>query len=367
MVQKLDKRNGKYSFRYFDIDGHFRRHTCSSLSKKEAELEQLQFLSDLEKSKSDYNGKYNINTLLWKDFCKLFLNHCSNTKTDIASYKYVIKKINELFPDIKYLKDFNRQKIEEFRTKRQREVSQSTVNRNMHCIKSMWTYAVNDLELNCKNQAKGISDFPIPLTRKIIFFTIEQKEKILNEIRPRLKPIVYLCFAFGLRLKEAVNLTWDDVNFNTNRILIHPFKTFKHNPDPVSLPMPTDLIKYLKTLKKTSLYISGAEYTGRTKLANLSADIKAEFHRIVGFGTAHICRHTFITHAKNNPNIKESDIMEIARISNPKILKAYGHYTKEREETIINNIYNTNTITPEDIDKKIKELLKLKSEITVSK
>lgn len=366
MAQKLDKRNGKYSFRYFDIDGKFCRHTCQSLSKKEAEFEQLQFLAELKKSKKDFTGKYNINTLLWTDFCKLFINHCKNTKSDISSYEYVIKKINIFFPDIKYLKDFDRQKIEEFRSKRKAEVSESTINRNMHNIKSMWTYAVNDLELNCKNQAKGISDYPVPITRKIVFFTIEQKNKILKEIKPRLKPIVYLCFSFGLRLKEAVNVKWSDINFTTNRILIHPFKTFKHDPEPVSLPMPTDLIKYLKKLPHTCQYVSGKEYITTTKRANLAADIRQDFIKIVGFGSAHICRHTFITHAKNNPNIKESDIMEIARISNPKILKAYGHYTKERENSIINNIY-ADTTTQEDIDKKINELLELKKKISNKK
>lgn len=121
MVQKLDNRNGKYSFRYFDVDGHFRRHTCSSLSKKEAEIEQMQFLADLKKSKKDYNGKYNIDTLLWQQFIQLYLQYCSNNKTSTTDDSGVIKTIKRLFPDIKYLKDFDREKIEQFRILRKKK------------------------------------------------------------------------------------------------------------------------------------------------------------------------------------------------------------------------------------------------------
>lgn len=362
MVQKLDNRNGKYSFRYFDVDGHFRRHTCSSLSKKEAEIEQMQFLADLKKSKKDYNGKYNIDTLLWQQFIQLYLQYCSNNKTSTTDDSGVIKTIKRLFPDIKYLKDFDREKIEQFRILRKKEVSCSTVNRNMHCIKSMWTFAVNDLELNCKNQAKGIKDFPVSLTQKIEYFTLEEIKKIKQTHIKDLQILFYLMLSFGLRLKEAASIKWEDINFKTNRILIHPYKTFKHNPEPVSLTMPNSLITFLKTIKKENIYVIGKDVSSKKDLATLSQRIKKHLKHLIGHGTAHIFRHTYITHAVNNPNITERDILKTARIKDRKILDVYGHYTVEREKTIANEVYNE-TLEIQEIEEQIKKLEQLKESI----
>ncbi|MBR4633110.1 MAG: site-specific integrase [Elusimicrobia bacterium] len=367
MVQKLDKRNGKYSFRYFDIDGHFRRYTCTSLSKKEAEYEQLQFLSDLKKSKKNHTGKYDIDTLLWQHFTKLYLEYCTNHKATNSNDYGVIKVINRLFPDLKYLKDFDREKIEKFRTLRKSEVSLASINRNMHCIKSMWSFAVNDLELDCKNQAKGISDFPVPIARKIEYFTIDEIKQMLTQTNiPDLKTLYYLMLSFGLRLKEAATIKWEDINFRTNRILIHPYKTFKHNPQPVSLTMPNNLIQYLNSLNKKGVYVIGKEIKTQEQLRNLSQRIKKHLKHLIGHGSAHICRHTYITHAVNNPNIAERDIMKTARINNHKIIEAYGHYTIEREKTIANEVYNVNykkELSIEEIDRQIEELQELKRSI----
>ena len=92
------------------------------------------------------------------------------------------------------------------------------------------------------------------------------------------------------------------------------------------------------------------------------------FKRLVDIDSAHICRHTWITYAINNPKIKERDILKYARISDVKILDAYGHYTKDREGTIANSVYSTsNQLTIEDIDNKIKDLLALKEELLAQK
>lgn len=367
-MQELEERNGKFSFRYFDVDGHFRRHTCVSLLKREAELEQAQFLLDLNKSKTDYNGKYNLDTLLWSHFCKLYYtNHVVANDIEPSAVKTLIKQIDEIL-HIKYLKELNNENINRFIAERRKSVVPSTTNRQLHVIKSMWTYAINTLELNIKSPAKSIKDAPVELIKNIEFFTNDERKKILNQIQPaHIKTICWLMFSFALRIKEAVSVQWQDINFKTGKIFIYPFKTKRTDPNRISLTMPTDFIAYIKKLPRKSDFICGKDYTNKNARSVISKQIKKRFIEIVGKGRSHMCRHTFVSHAINNPEIKDRDIMKVARIKNPKVLEIYAHYTKEREQTIANNIYNIHQITPQEIDKKIKELLELKSKLTKSK
>ena len=365
MSTKFELQGKKLTFRYTDIDGIRKRYTCKSSLKKEAELERNEFLAQLSQSKK-HNGKYNINSLLWSHFCQLYYNnYVIPNEIEPSAVKTLIKQIDEIL-HIKYLKELDNENINRFIAERRKSVVPSTTNRQLHVIKSMWTYAINVLELNIKSPAKSIKDAPTELIKNIDFFTNDERKKILNQIKPEhIKTICWLMFSFALRIKEAVSVQWQDINFKTGKIFIYPFKTKRTDPNRISLTMPTDFIAYIKKLPRKSDFICGKDYTSKNARSVISKQIKKQFIEIVGKGRAHMCRHTFVSHAINNPNIKERDIMKVARIKNPKVLDIYAHYTKEREKTIANEIYNIplQKITIESIDKQIEKLQKMKEKI----
>ena len=365
MSTKFELQGKKLTFRYTDIDGIRKRYTCKSSLKKEAELERNEFLAQLNQSKK-HNGKYNINTLLWSHFCQLYINNyviANNIEPSVI--KALIKQINDILK-IKYLKELDNENINRFIAERRKTVSPATTNRQLHVIKSMWTYAINTLELNVKSPAKSIKDTPTELVKNIDFFTNEERKKILTQIEPtHLKTLCWLMFSFALRLKEAVCVKWADINFQSGKIFIYPHKTKRSDPNQTSLTMPDDFVSYIKKIPHTSEYVCGNDYTSRNAGSIISKQIRLRFKEIVGRGKAHMCRHTFVSHAINNPNIKERDIMKVARIKNPKVLDIYAHYTKEREKTIANEIYNVplQKITVESINKQIEKLQKMKERI----
>lgn len=365
MSTKFELQGKKLTFRYTDIDGIRKRYTCKSTLKKEAELERSIFLSELANSKK-HNGKYNLNTLLWSHFCQLYINnYVMPNNIEPSAVKTLIKQINEIL-HIKYLKELDNENINRFIAERRKTVVPATTNRQLHVIKSMWTYAIDTLELNIKSPAKSIKDAPTELIKNIEFFTNEERTKILNQIKPaHIKTICWLMFSFALRIKEATNIKWEDINFETGRIFIYPYKTKRTDPNQISLTMPDDFISYIKRIPHISDYVCGKDYTSKNARSVISKQIKKQFIEIVGKGRAHMCRHTFVSHAINNPNIKDRDIMKVARIKNPKVLDIYAHYTKEREKTIANEIYNTplQKITIESINKEIEKLQKMKEKI----
>lgn len=363
----LEKRGKYYSFRYSYGGRQFRQNTGES-DRLKAKLFMEDFLHDKRHSKNRVSGGYDIDHLLWEDFKKLYLSYAKSIKVEPGSDRTVINKIDKIVKP-KYLKDLSEAAIRRFMSYRKNidRVKDGTVNRNLHVIKSMWSFAVKHLKVNYPHQAELIKDIPVSIVQKIVYFNMEQKNKILAEAEPmHIRVLSWLMFSFALRLKEAVFVRWKDINFTTNRLLVHPFKTKASSPEPVSLYMPLDFVRFIKTVRHVSPYVCGADYTGRASLNLLSKAIQKEYKILIGFGSAHICRHTWITFAKNNPNIKQSDIMEYARISDPRILKAYGHYTVERERTIANAVYDplsASGLSVAEIDEKIQKLLKLKEDI----
>lgn len=362
----LEKRGKYYSFRYSYGGRQFRQNTGES-DRLRARLFMEDFLHDKRHCKNVISGGYDIDHLLWTDFKKLYLSYADSSKIEPSTDYAVVNKIDAIIRP-KYLKDLSESAIRRFMSYRKNieGVKDGTVNRNLHVIKSMWSFAVKHLKINYPHQAELIRDIPVSIVQKIVYFNLDQKNKILSESEPmHIRILSWLMFSFALRLKEAAHVRWEDINFATNRLLVHPFKTRSANPEPVSLYMPSDFVRFIKTVPHVSPYVCGGDHTIRWKLVRLSHNIRAEYVRLVGFGSAHVCRHTWITFAKNNPNIKQSDIMEYARISDPKILKAYGHYTVERERTIANIVYDplsASGLSLAEIDEKIAELQRLKVE-----
>lgn len=362
---KLYKRGRYYYFRPY-INGKQKWVNTKEERYEKALIYAEDFLYKQTHSKKK-NGKYDIETLLWKDFCDLYMQWSKDTKKAPETDTTVINHINRLL-GITYLKELDEQKIRKFIAYRKNidKSSDSTTNRNLHTIKSMWTFAVNNLDLDVKSPAKLVKDKAVAREVKKIYYTLEQRTKILKEANPLyMKVVLWLMFSFALRLSEAASVEWPDINFETKRILIRPHKTEYKNPNIPSLPMPDDFVQFIKTVPVKSKYVCGKEFVNRRQLNDLMQLVKKQLHRIVGFGTSHSCRHTWITHAINNPKIKERDIMKYARITDPKTLDSYAHYRKDREITIANAVYEPENlnITREDIDRKIAELLKLRESL----
>lgn len=374
-MYKIDKRGNTYSFRYRDTDGVEKRHTCSYdvLTRTEAKSEQIKFHSELSQKKQIIKtGKINPETLLWKVFCDKFMDYSKSKKQAPEADQRVINAINKYF-NLEYFKEFNREKIREYLDLRKKNgYEDNTINRDLHTIKSMWSYATDPEELNlaCRNEAKGISEIPVELAKRSKYFTFEQMQIIEEKIEtPRIKILCWLMLHLALRLKEAVNVRWQDIDYVNKLAKIYPFKTKHKNPNPVSVPMDDDLINFLKTLEPTSEFVCGGDYRDKKSRGSLSKIIKERFDELGVGGTAHTCRHTFISHAIMK-GLRDNIIMRWARLKKVEMLLVYGHLSPDFKTTTINKIYakeNNQTITPEEIDLQIKSLLALKKQISEQK
>lgn len=333
---KLYKR-GKYYYFKPCINGKQRWVNTHEENHLKAKLFAEDYLHEKRHSTVKVSGKYDFNTMLWPDFCDKFMEYSKFNKSAPEADIRVIRAINNNL-NIKYFKELNADKIRKYISirKNKDKLKDNSLNRDLHSIKSMWKFATTELFENVKNEASFVKEISTEKITKTKYFTEEEIAKILTKCESkRITTVCYLMLYLGLRLKEACLLEWKDVLFDKDSVRIYPHKTKKSNPNPTVIPMNTKLKNYLKTIPNDSDYVVGENMNSRQALGSLSATISKYLKRLHIEGTAHTCRHTFISHLIMK-GIDGSVVMRWARINNPEILQIYLHLSPKYNNEAIN-------------------------------
>lgn len=333
---KLYKR-GKYYYFKPCINGKQRWVNTYEENHYKAKLFAEDYLHEKRHSNIKTSGKYNFENMLWPDFCDKFIAYSKFNKSAPEADIRVIRAINNNL-DIKYFKELNADKIRKYISIRKEidKLKDNSLNRDLHSIKSMWKFATTELFENVKNEASFVKEIPTEKMTKTKYFTEEEIGKILTNCESeRITTACYLMLYLGLRLKEACLLEWKDVLFNQNIVKIYPHKTKRANPNPASVPLNRNLKLYLKTLSNINRYVIGDDYNNRKALVSFSATISKYFKRLGIEGTAHTCRHTFISHLIMK-GVDGSIVQRWARISKPEILQVYLHLSPKYSNEAIN-------------------------------
>ena len=335
---KLYQRGKYYYFRYY-IDGKqkWKNTQETKYARAKAYMEDFVAKKTLSLQKT-FNGKYNIDTLLWEDFCEKFMDYSRFNKSAPEADERVIKAINNNL-NIKYFKDLNADKIRQYMRLRKEldKLKDNSLNRDLHSIKSMWKFATTELFSGVQNEASFVREIPTEKMTKVKYFTEEEIGKILTHCdSDRITIACYLMLYLGLRLKEACLLEWKDVLFARNLVRIYPHKTKHSNPNPVLVPLNNNLKVFLKSISNNHKYVIGDDFTDKQALVSFSATIRKYFRRIgIEEGSAHTCRHTFISHLIMK-GVDGSIVQRWARINKPEILQVYLHLSPKYSNDTIN-------------------------------
>ncbi len=280
----------------------------------------------------------NIDTFLWKDFCKKFMNYSKFSKCAPEADERVIKAINRILKP-KFFKDLSADNIRRyiFYRKEKENLKDNSVNRDLHTIKSMWKFAVTEIfSDDIKNQASLVKDIPTEKVTKNKFFT-EKEIKIILKAKTimTIKICYYLMLYLGLRLKEACYLEWKHLILEKNIVMIYPHKTKRNNPAPKAVPLNNNLKIFLLSLKDKTKYVIGKEIITRQQLNYFDRIINEHLRSLNVSGTAHTCRHTFISHLIMK-GVDGSIVKQWARIKNEEVLQAYLHLSPKFSTKTIN-------------------------------
>jgi len=129
------------------------------------------------------------------------------------------------------------------RTRKKENIGGAYINRSLELLRRMFKLAVR------RGKMARVPHIPFlkePSARKG-FVTREQFERIRAGLPEKLQPLSLLLFYTGVRLGEAKQIDWTQVNLDSGLIMLEGEQT--KNQDARYLPMPDVLIELLKTVE----------------------------------------------------------------------------------------------------------------------
>lgn len=156
--------------------------------------------------------------------------------------------------------------------------------------------------------------------------SVEEVQRILNSTpNVKHKTLLMLIYGTGLRIGEALDLTWEDIRRHEGLIYIRRAKGRKDR----RVPLPEKLLKQLEPyyrMYKPKKYIFEGVKGGRYSRNSASQVLKRSADRagIRSKITLHTLRHSFATHLTNR-GINIQYIQEILGHQSPKTTMIYTH------------------------------------------
>ena len=279
----------------------------------------------------------------WLGNLKEVRNLSDNT---LISYKHDVKSFIEFISthtgsevSIKYLNDM---KISDFRSflsyLRNRDISSTSIARIISSLKSFFNYLLNTnliestvvQSLRTPKQKKSL---PRPISSELAIETIKYAQAMEKEkwIGLRNKSILMLLYGCGLRISEALNLNFEDIN--ENDYLIIKGKGNKERMVPLMDYVKNDIENYIHECPKNFMK-DDPLFVGK-RLDRLSPRIiqyvleKIRHNlSLPETATPHALRHSFATHLLNSGG----DLRTIQELLGHSSLSTTQKYTKVETE-----------------------------------
>ena len=281
----------------------------------------------------------------WLGNLKEVRNLSDNT---LISYKHDVKSFIEFISthtgsevSIKYLNDM---KISDFRSflsyLRNKDISSTSIARIISSLKSFFNYLLNTnliestvvQSLRTPKQKKSL---PRPISSELAIETIKHAQDMEKEkwIGMRNKSILMLLYGCGLRISEALNLNFEDIN--ENDYLIIKGKGNKERMVPLMDYVKNDIENYIHECPKNFMK-NDPLFVGK-RLDRLSPRIiqyvleKIRHNlSLPETATPHALRHSFATHLLDSGG----DLRTIQELLGHSSLSTTQKYTKVETEKL---------------------------------
>jgi integrase/recombinase XerC len=281
----------------------------------------------------------------WLGNLKEVRNLSDNT---LISYKHDVKSFIEFISthtgsevSIKYLNDM---KISDFRSflsyLRNKDISSTSIARIISSLKSFFNYLLNTnliestvvQSLRTPKQKKSL---PRPISSELAIETIKHAQDMEKEkwIGMRNKSILMLLYGCGLRISEALNLNFEDIN--ENDYLIIKGKGNKERMVPLMDYVKNDIENYIHECPKNFMK-DDPLFVGK-RLDRLSPRIiqyvleKIRYNlSLPETATPHALRHSFATHLLDSGG----DLRTIQELLGHSSLSTTQKYTKVETEKL---------------------------------
>ena len=237
-----------------------------------------------------------------------------------------------------------------------------TLHNEVTFLKQIVNYALSR-ELILSNPMKGLK-LKRPKPNPQPFWTADEVRRILAAAADdRYSPLYELLAQTGLRIGEAAHLTWEDIDFEQQALLVRP-KRIGPKPEDVWTPKTGDqrvvplapkMLATLRGLKGRSRWV----FTTRTRDGvsgkirpindrNALAHLKPILDRLGLRGHLHTFRHSFISHALIR-GVPEAVVRSWVGHVDTQILKLYTHIADQESKRFMQDLFAVGHDTKHDL------------------
>lgn len=216
-----DGRHWYFTCYYTNIQGNKKQYKSKMfLTKQEAEKEELLFLA---KRDNPTLVKFDIISL---DYFKYM--YSSRKESTIYSYEYAFKKnIEPYFSDF-YINNINIQLINHWKAEViQKGYKLAYLNKLYVILKEIFDYAIRNYNLesnvvSLSGRFERVNDEVVSDEDKLRYITHDDFNKFISYIEDiTWKTFFIFLYYTGMRKGEIQALTWNDINFNNNEIIVN--------------------------------------------------------------------------------------------------------------------------------------------------
>jgi len=294
--------------------------------KQEAEAAAIRIKNDILTEKYGFAKPKRI--ILFEKFAKEFLElHSKQNKKSWGRDDTSLKHLVSFFKG-KALSDITPELIEKYKAKRREQVSSATVNRELACLKTLYSKAVewDKIQLNPAIKIKKLKENGF----KERILTNEEMKNLIEVASPHLKPVLTIALNTGMRRTEILSLKWKDVNFSKGYIFIEDSKSGRSR----KIPMNIMTLETLKDIKQASEFVF---FNPETKTC--IKDVKTAFKTACKKADIKNFRFHDLRHTAATKMIEAGiDLVTVSKIlghSNISMTMRYAHPTPENMQRAV--------------------------------
>jgi len=185
--------------------------------------------------------------------------------------------------------------------KKEKGNKKSTISTKVSIIKSFFSWLEVE-EIITSNPANKIEKPKINKNKKRKYLSHEQIEKLRESAEKLIdRVMVEVLYTSGIRVSEAVNLDWNNIDFESKNLFIQNGKGGKNRTTPISTKAILLLKKYLETRKDDEEWVFQSNFKRRMSKESIERHIRllGEEAGIKKRITPHTLRHSLATHLLN--------------------------------------------------------------------
>jgi len=281
------KRGRTWTIDFYDSNRN--RVQLSSRSTRKADAEALLAIKQSEVARGVYKTPSKIS---FGEFSGKYMDYAKGNKRSWLRDEQMLKPLTAFLGKERQLREILPADIEGFKLHRRKEVSGSTVNRELALLKRMFNLANAWDDYLGSNPVKRVKFFQ-EINKGNRVLSAEEESRLLSFATPYIQDIVIFALNTGLRIGEVLALTWKSVDLENNLLTIFAQKTQKNREIPINNKT-RRVLEYWALGRKSDFVFYNHE-TGNP-FVDLDAGLelacrKAEIEGI----TWHRLRHTFTT------------------------------------------------------------------------